>query len=156
MVSGTSSTTTTWASPLRTSWERYGISREEQDRFAAQSQQRAETAIKADVFRDEIVPVQIPQRKGEPLIFDTDEFPRPGVTAEKLAPLRPAFKKDGTVTAGNASGINDGAAAVLVVSGTRTREPGTEPLARIAAYGNAGVDPAVMGTGPISRRAQLP
>ena len=129
--------------------ERYGISREEQDRFAVQSQQRAEAAIKADVFRDEIVPVQIPQRKGDPLIFDTDEFPRPGVTAEKLAPLRPAFKKDGTVTAGNASGINDGAAAVLVVSGTRAREPGTEPLARIAAYGNAGVDPAVMGTGPI-------
>lgn len=129
--------------------EHYGISRQEQDNFAAHSQQRAEAAIKAGAFQDEIVPVKIPQRKGEPIVFDTDEFPRPGVTAEKLSPLRPAFKKEGTVTAGNASGINDGAAAVLAVSAAAASEMGAVPIAYVAAYGNAGVDPAVMGTGPI-------
>lgn len=129
--------------------ERYDISRQEQDRFAAQSQQRAEAAIKAGTFHDEIIPVEIPQRKGEPIVFDTDEFPRHGVTAEKLSPLRPVFKKEGTVTAGNASGINDGAAAVLTASAAAANEMKAVPLAYIVAYGNAGVDPAVMGTGPI-------
>jgi acetyl-CoA C-acetyltransferase len=130
--------------------ERYGISREEQDAFAAESQQKAEAAQQADRFADEIVPIEIPRRKQDPLVFAVDEFPRHGTTAASLARLRPAFKTDsGTVTPGNASGINDGAAALIVASARKARELGLEPLARIAAYGNAGVDPAIMGTGPV-------
>ncbi len=130
--------------------KKYGVSREEQDEFAATSQQRTEAAQKAGYFKDQIIPVEVPQRKGDPIVFDTDEFPRKGVTAEGLSKLRPAFAKDaGTVTAGNASGINDGAAAVIVTSRSRAEELGLKPMARIAAYANAGVDPAIMGTGPI-------
>lgn len=127
----------------------YEISREEQDAFAARSQQRAETAITAGKFEDEIVAVQIPQRKGEPILFDKDEFPRAGVTVESLAKLRPAFKKDGSVTAANASGINDGAAAVVVMSKEKAQELGIQPMAIISANASAGVDPAIMGTGPV-------
>jgi acetyl-CoA C-acetyltransferase len=130
--------------------EHYGISREEQDAFSAASQQKTEAAQKAGVFRDEIAPVEIPQRKGAPLIFDADEFPRHGTTAESLAKLKPAFKSNGSVTAGNSSGINDGAAAVIVMTDHMARRLDLEPLARIAAYGCAGVEPAIMGTGPIS------
>ncbi|AOJ09863.1 acetyl-CoA C-acetyltransferase [Burkholderia mayonis] len=132
----------------------YGITREEQDQFSALSQNKAEAAQKAGRFDDEIVPIGIPQRKGEPLRFATDEFVRHGVTAESLASLKPAFTKDGTVTAANASGINDGAAAVLVMSAKKAEALGLEPLARIKAYANAGVDPSVMGMGPVpaSRR----
>jgi acetyl-CoA C-acetyltransferase len=130
--------------------ERFGISREEQDAFAAASQQKAEAAQKANRFANEIVAVEIPRRKQDPLIFDVDEFPRHGTTAQALAGLRAAFKTDnGTVTAGNASGINDGAAALIVASARRARELGLEPMARLVAYGNAAVDPAIMGTGPI-------
>jgi len=130
--------------------DRYSISRAEQDAFAADSQQKAEAAQKANRFADEIVPVEIPRRKQDPLVFAVDEFPRHGTTSETLAGLRPAFRTDnGTVTPGNASGINDGAAALIVASASRARELGLEPLARLVAYGNAGVDPAVMGTGPI-------
>lgn len=129
--------------------KQYDISREEQDAFAAESQQRAEAAMRDGVFREEIVPIEIPQRRGEPVIFDTDEFPRPGTTAEALAKLRPAFDRDGTVTAGNASGINDGAAAVIVTTASRARELGLKPMARIVAFSAAGVDPSIMGTGPI-------
>jgi acetyl-CoA C-acetyltransferase len=130
--------------------ERYRLSREEQDAFAAGSQQKAEAAQKANRFADEIVPVEIPQRKKEPIVFDTDEFPRHGTTVESLAKLRAAFRADGgTVTPGNASGINDGAAALLIMSGSAAREHAVEPLASIAGYGNAGVDPAIMGTGPV-------
>ncbi len=125
------------------------ISRDEQDRFAAQSQQRTEAAQKSGRFRDEIVPITIPQRKGEPVVVDTDEFPRHGTTAEGLGKLRAAFEQTGTVTAGNASGINDGAAAVIVTSERKAKALGLRPLACIAAYASAGVDPAVMGTGPI-------
>ncbi|MCU9954670.1 acetyl-CoA C-acetyltransferase [Burkholderia sp. BKH01] len=132
----------------------YGITRDEQDAFAALSQNKAEAAQKAGRFDDEIVPVSIPQRKGEPLQFATDEFVRHGVTAESLAGLKPAFSKDGTVTAANASGLNDGAAAVLVMSAQKAAALGLTPLARIKAYSNAGVDPSVMGMGPVpaSRR----
>ncbi|KGC32477.1 acetyl-CoA C-acetyltransferase family protein [Burkholderia pseudomallei MSHR3951] len=132
----------------------YGITREAQDQFAALSQNKAEAAQKAGRFDDEIVPIEIPQRKGEPLRFATDEFVRHGVTAESLASLKPAFAKEGTVTAANASGINDGAAAVLVMSAKKADALGLEPLARIKAYANAGVDPSVMGMGPVpaSRR----
>lgn len=132
----------------------YGITREAQDQFAALSQNKAEAAQKASRFDDEIVPIEIPQRKGEPLRFATDEFVRHGVTAESLAGLKPAFAKEGTVTAANASGINDGAAAVLVMSAKKAEALGLEPLARIKAYANAGVDPSVMGMGPVpaSRR----
>ncbi|WP_323118722.1 acetyl-CoA C-acetyltransferase [Burkholderia alba] len=132
----------------------YGISREDQDKFAALSQNKAEAAQKAGRFDDEIVPIEIPQRKGEPLRFATDEFVRHGVTAESLAGLKPAFAKDGTVTAANASGLNDGAAAVLVMSAKKAEALGLKPLARIKAYANAGVDPSVMGIGPVpaSRR----
>jgi acetyl-CoA C-acetyltransferase len=130
--------------------EHYGISREEQDAFAAQSQQKAEAAQMAGRFADEIVPIEIPQRKGPPVVFAVDEFPRAGTTAESLAKLKPAFKKDGSVTAGNASGINDGAAAVMVMTAHMASRLGIEPLARVAAYGCAGVEPAVMGTGPIN------
>lgn len=129
--------------------KKFGISREEQDEFAANSQQKAEAAQKAGKFKDEIIPIEVPQRKGEPVVFDTDEFPRHGTTAESLAKLRPAFDKEGSVTAGNASGINDGAAAVIVMSESKAGELGLTPLARIAAYGTAGVDPSIMGTGPI-------
>lgn len=129
--------------------KKYGITREEQDEFAAASQNKAEAAIAAGKFEEEIVPVEIPQRKGDPIIFDKDEFPKAGVTAEGIGKLRPAFDKDGTVTAANASGLNDGAAAVLVMSESKAKELGLEPLATIAAYSSAGVDPAIMGTGPI-------
>ena len=134
--------------------EQFDISREDQDEFAAGSQQKAEAALGADVFESEIVPVEIPQRKGDPIRFDRDEFPRAGTTAESLARLRAAFKKDGSVTAGNASGINDGAAAVLVMTASKAAELGLTPLATIAACASAGVDPSIMGTGPIpaSRR----
>ncbi|MDN4574428.1 acetyl-CoA C-acetyltransferase [Pandoraea cepalis] len=127
----------------------YGITREMQDAFAAASQNKAEAAQKAGRFDAEIVPVLIPQRKGDPLAFNTDEFVRHGVTAESLAGLKPAFAKDGTVTAANASGINDGAAAVVVMSAKRAEQLGLTPLARIVAYANAGVDPKVMGIGPV-------
>jgi acetyl-CoA C-acetyltransferase len=130
--------------------ERFGISREEQDASAAASQQKTEAAQQANRFADEIVPVEIPRRKQEPLVFAVDEFPRHGTTAASLAGLRAAFKtENGTVTAGNASGINDGAAALIVASARKARELGLEPMARVVAYSNAGVDPAIMGTGPI-------
>ncbi len=129
--------------------EQYGIDRQAQDEFAARSQQLAEKAIAEGRFRDEIVPIEVPQRKGDPIRVDTDEFPRAGATAEGLGRLRPAFKGDGTVTAGNASGINDGAAVVLLMGESRARELGLAPLAHVRAYANAGVDPAVMGAGPI-------
>lgn len=129
--------------------KKYDISREEQDAFAAASQNKAEAAINAGKFEEEIVPVEIPQRKGDPIVFDKDEFPKPGVTTEGLTKLRPAFDKEGTVTAANASGINDGAAAVVVMSESKAKELGLEPLATIKAYSSAGVDPAIMGTGPI-------
>jgi acetyl-CoA C-acetyltransferase len=127
----------------------YGFTRAEQDLFAATSQQRTEAAQKAGVFDAEIIPVEIPQRKGDPVIFAKDEFPRAGTTAESLGKLKAAFKKDGTVTAGNASGINDGAAGVVVMSGARARELGLTPIARVVSFGSAGVNPAIMGTGPI-------
>lgn len=129
--------------------DRYDISREEQDEFSARSQARAAAAIDAGKFDAEIVPVEIPQRKGDPVIFKTDEYVKRDSTAEKLGKLRPAFKKDGSVTAGNASGINDGAAAVVVMSKAKADELGLTPLATIVANGNAGVDPAVMGIGPV-------
>lgn len=129
--------------------EKFGITREMQDEFSAASQNKAEAAIKSGRFKDEIVPVSIPQRKGDPIVFDTDEFPRFGTTAEKLAKLKPAFKKDGTVTAGNASGINDGAAAVVVMSGEKAKELGIKPLVRIVSYGSKGLDPSIMGYGPV-------
>ncbi|ARU55701.1 acetyl-CoA acetyltransferase [Oleiphilus messinensis] len=129
--------------------EKYGISREEQDQFAVHSQQKAEAAQKAGRFADEIVSVSIPQRKGDPIIVDTDENPRHGATLEKFSGLRPAFKKDGTVTAANASSINDGAAAVILCEEEKAKALGLPVLARIAAYSNAGVDPSIMGTGPI-------
>ncbi|NVD34814.1 acetyl-CoA C-acetyltransferase [Marinobacter lutaoensis] len=128
---------------------KYGISREEQDAFAAASQQKAVAAQAAGYFRSQIVPVSVPQRKGDPLVVDQDECPRDGVTADSLAKLRPAFKKDGTVTAGNASSLNDGAAAVLVCSADRAKALGLTPMAVIRAHASAGVDPTVMGTGPI-------
>ncbi len=129
--------------------EKYGFTREEQDAFAAASQNKAEAAVTSGRFKDEIIPVTIPQRKGDPIVFDTDEQPRFGCTAEALGKLRPAFKKDGSVTAGNSSTINDGAAAVIVCSAEKAEELGLPVLARIKAYGNAGLDPAIMGTGPI-------
>lgn len=129
--------------------EKFDITRAEQDAFSLASQNKAEAAIKGGKFKDEIVPVEIPQRKGEPKIFDTDEFPRLGCKAEDLAKLKPAFKKDGTVTAGNASGINDGAAAVVVMSKEKADALGLKPLATIVSYASAGVDPKIMGTGPI-------
>jgi acetyl-CoA C-acetyltransferase len=129
--------------------EQYGISRAEQDEFAAASQAKATAAIESGRFADEIVPVMIPQRKGDPIKFDKDEHVRPGTTVESLAKLRPAFKKDGTVTAGNASGINDGAAAVVVMSADRAKAMGLAPVAKVRAYASAGVDPSVMGIGPV-------
>ncbi len=134
--------------------KQYAVSRAEQDAFAVASQNKAEAAQKAGKFRDEIVPVLIPQRKGDPLAFDQDEFIKAGTTLESVAALRPAFAKDGSVTAANASGINDGAAAVLVMSAARADKLGLTPLARIRAYASSGVDPAIMGMGPVpaSRR----
>lgn len=129
--------------------KKFDISRAEQDAFAAVSQQKTEAAQKAGRLSDEIIPVVIPQRKGGPIGFDTDEFPRHGTTAEALSKLRPAFDKEGTVTAGNASGLNDGAAAVVVTSRSRADALGLKPMARIAAYASAGVDPKIMGTGPV-------
>ena len=130
--------------------KRYGISREDQDRFAAESQQRAERATKSGAFSKEIVPVEIPQKKGDPIRVDKDEYPKPGTTIEKLAALKAAFnKKDGTVTAGNASGINDGAAALVVTTARKAREVGTPALARIVGYASTGVDPMIMGMGPV-------
>ncbi|MFZ5651538.1 MAG: acetyl-CoA C-acetyltransferase [Bacillota bacterium] len=135
--------------------EKYGITREDQDVFSAASQEKAIAAIDSGRFRDEIVPVVIPQKKGEPVVFDTDEFPRRGTTVEALSKLPPAFKKGGTVTAGNASGINDGAAAFVVMSSDKARELGLKPLFVIRSTATAGVDPAYMGLGPIpsSRKA---
>ena len=135
--------------------EQYGITREDQDNFAVQSQKRAVAAIEAGRFKEEIVPVEIPQRKGDPIVFDTDEFPRKDASLEGLGKLRPVFKKDGTVTAGNASGINDGAAAVVVMSADKAKELGVPVLATIKSYASAGLDPKVMGCGPIyaSRKA---
>ncbi len=135
--------------------EQWGLTREQLDEFAAASQQKAIAAIKSGRFKDEIVPVEVPQRKGDPVIFDTDEFPRDGVTAEGISKLRPAFKKDGMVTAANASGINDSGAAVIVMSKEKADELGIKPLCTIKAYASAGVDPSIMGIGPIpaSRKA---
>jgi acetyl-CoA C-acetyltransferase len=130
--------------------DKYAISREQQDAFAAASQQKASAAIESGRFVDEITPIQIPQRKGEPLSFSVDEQPRAGTTAEALAKLKPAFKKDGSVTAGNASSLNDGAAAVILMSAAKAEQLGLPVLARIKAYANAGVDPAIMGIGPVS------
>ncbi|EJE7236516.1 acetyl-CoA C-acetyltransferase [Clostridium sporogenes] len=127
--------------------EQWGITREEQDEFSAKSQQKAEKAVKEGRFKEEIVPVVIKSRKGE-IVFDTDEFPRFGATKESLSKLKPAFKKDGTVTAGNASGINDGAAALVIMSEEKANELGIKPLAKIVAYGTSGVDPKIMGYGP--------
>ncbi len=129
--------------------EKYSFTREEQDNLALVSQNRAEEAIKSGRFKDEIVAVEVPQRRKDPIVVDTDEFPRFGTTIEALGKLRPAFKKDGTVTAGSASGINDGAAAFIVMSKEKAEELGLTPLATIASYASAGVDPSVMGTGPI-------
>lgn len=128
--------------------KQWNITREEQDEFALQSQLKAEKAIKEGRFKDEIVPVLIPQRKGEPKVFDTDEFPRFGSTIEGMKKLKPAFIKDGTVTAGNASGINDGAAAFVVMSADKAKELGVKPLAKIISYGQRGLDPSIMGYGP--------
>ncbi|MEY6433849.1 acetyl-CoA C-acetyltransferase [Thioalkalicoccus limnaeus] len=128
---------------------KYGFSRDAQDAFAAESQRKTQDAQQAARFRDEIIPVAVPQRKGDPVIVDRDEFPRPGTTVEALAKLRAAFAPDGTVTAGNASGINDGAAAVIVMTETKAKSLGLKPLARLVAFASAGVDPAIMGTGPI-------
>jgi len=128
--------------------KKWGVTREQQDAFAAASQQKAEAAQKGGRFNDEIVPFTISTRKGD-IVFDADEFPRHGTTAESLGGLRPAFEKDGTVTAGNASGLNDGAAAVLMMSAKKADQLGLQPLARIKAYSSAGVDPSIMGIGPI-------
>ncbi len=128
--------------------EKWGITRDEQDQFALASQNKAEAAIKGGRFKDEIVPVKIVVKREEKL-FDTDEYPRLGATIDAIAKLKPAFKKDGTVTAGNASGINDGAAAVLLMTAEEAAKRGLTPIARIASWAQAGVDPAVMGSGPI-------
>ena len=128
---------------------KYDYSREGQDEFAASSQQKTESAQISDLFRDEITEITIPQRRGDDVVFDTDEYPRHGATIDSLAKLRPAFTKDGTVTAGNASGINDGAAAVMVMTASKAQELGLKPMAKIVSYASAGVDPKIMGTGPI-------
>jgi acetyl-CoA C-acetyltransferase len=135
--------------------EQWKLTREEIDAFSAESQQKAIAAIKAGKFKDEIVPVEIPQKKGDPKVFDTDEYPKDGVTAESISKLKPAFKPDGIVTAANASGINDSAAALVVMSAEKAAALGLKPLAKIAGYGSAGVEPAIMGIGPIeaSRKA---
>ena len=128
---------------------KFDYSRQSQDEFALESQQKTEAAQKSDLFRDEITPISIPQRRGDDIIFDSDEFPRHSTSMDSLANLRPAFAKDGTVTAGNASGINDGAAAVMVMSASKAQELKLKPMARIVSYSSAGVDPSIMGTGPI-------
>ena len=128
---------------------KFDYSRQSQDEFALESQQKTEAAQKSDFFRDEITPISIPQRRGDDIIFDSDEFPRHTTSMDSLANLRPAFAKDGTVTAGNASGINDGAAAVMVMSASKALELKLKPMARIISYSSAGVDPSIMGTGPI-------
>ena len=128
---------------------KYDYSREGQDEFAASSQQKTESAQISDLFSDEITEITIPQRRGDDVVFDTDEYPRHGATKDSLAKLRPAFTKDGTVTAGNASGINDGAAAVMVMTASKAQELGLKPMAKIVSYASAGVDPKIMGTGPI-------
>ena len=128
---------------------KFDYSRQSQDEFALESQQKTEAAQKSDLFRDEITPISIPQRRGDDIIFDSDEFPRHTTSMDSLANLRPAFSKDGTVTAGNASGINDGAAAVMVMSASKAQELKLKPMARIISYSSAGVDPSIMGTGPI-------
>jgi acetyl-CoA C-acetyltransferase len=128
---------------------RYGVSRCDQDAFAAESQQRATRAVAEGRFKGEIIAVPVPQKKGDPVRVDTDEYPRAGTTVDKLAALKPAFKKDGSVTAGNASGINDGAAALVVATRTKAQRIGTKPIARILSYATAGVDPMVMGMGPV-------
>lgn len=129
--------------------EKFGISREEQDEFSAQSQQKAEAAITSGRFKDEIIPVEVPQRRGDPIIFDTDEFPRFGTTGKTLGKLRPAFRKDGTATAGNSSGVNDGAAALLIMSAEKAFKMGIRPMAKIVGYDYQGCEPELMGTGPI-------
>ena len=129
--------------------EQWGITREELDEFAVISQQRAEAAIKEGKFKDEIVPVEIPQRKGDPIVFDTDEYPKFGASIEKMAKLKPAFKKDGIVTAANASGINDAGAALVVMSKEKADELGIKPLCTIKSYASGGVDPSIMGVGPV-------
>ena len=134
--------------------KQYGIPRSQQDEFAVASQNKAEAAQKAGKFKDEIVPVMIPQRKGDPVAFAADEFIKAGTTLESVSALKPAFAKDGTVTAANASGINDGGAAVLVMSAARAQQLGLKPMARIKAFASSGVDPSIMGMGPVpaSRR----
>ena len=129
--------------------DKYGISREESDSYASRSQQRSEAARKAGRFKDEIVPVEVPGRKGQVLTISEDEHPRDGVTPESLAKLPPVFRKDGTVHAGNSSGITDGAAALVVLSEEKARELGVEPMARIVGYASGGVDPSIMGIGPV-------
>lgn len=129
--------------------DQWSLTREMQDEFALNSQLKAEKAINEGRFKDEIVPVVIPQRKGEPIVFDTDEFPKANMTIEKLAKLKPAFKKDGTVTAGNASGINDGAAMLIVMSKEKAEELGVKPLVTIKSYASSGLDPKIMGYGPV-------
>ncbi|MDQ2819441.1 MAG: acetyl-CoA C-acetyltransferase [Pseudomonadota bacterium] len=129
--------------------KKFDISRAEQDEFALRSQQKAEAAHKEGKFKDEIIPLEIPSKKG-PVVFDTDEYPKHGSSLEALASLRPAFNKEGTVTAGNASGLNDGAAAVIMMSASKAKELGIKPLARIKAYSSAGLDPSIMGMGPVS------
>jgi acetyl-CoA C-acetyltransferase len=129
--------------------KKYGITRQEQDEFATESQRKTEKAIAEGKFKKEIIAVEIPQKKGEPLRFEVDEYPRKGATVEGLLKLKPAFTKDGTVTAGNASGINDGAAALVVMGAEKARELGVKPIARILSYAAAGVEPSVMGMGPV-------
>jgi acetyl-CoA C-acetyltransferase len=129
--------------------KQFEITRKEQDEFALASQQKAGAAMEAGKFKDEIIPVAIPQRRKDPIIFDTDEHPKPKTTIETLTKLRPAFDREGTVTAGSASGINDGAAAVIVMSADKAKELGLTPMAKIVSYASAGVDPKIMGTGPI-------
>ena len=135
--------------------EQWGITREELDEFSVASQQKAEAAVKSGRFKDEIVPVEIPQRKGDPIVFDTDEYPKFGASLEKMGKLKPAFKKDGVVTAANASGINDAGAALVVMSKEKADELGLKPLCTIKGYASAGVDPTIMGIGPVpsSRKA---
>jgi acetyl-CoA C-acetyltransferase len=129
--------------------EQWGLTREELDQFSVVSQNKAEAAIKAGKFKDEIVPVEIPQKKGDPIVFDTDEFPKFGATVEGIAKLKPAFKKDGAVTAANASGINDSSAALIVMSKEKADSLGLKYLCKVKSYASAGVDPAIMGIGPV-------
>lgn len=135
--------------------EQFGISREDQDRFAAESQSRAINAIEAGLFRDEIIPITLKGKKGEETLFDTDEFPRRDSSVESLSKLRPAFRKDGSVTAGNSSGINDGAAALLLMNGEMLQKTGVAPLGRIVHFVSAGVDPRIMGIGPVAAIRKL-